>query len=49
MIFVSAIISSVLFLIASQFSRNKFTVAKIQKFAYYQWAGAEVVAEIQRE
>ena len=45
LIFISAILSNVLYLACRQFSRNKLP-ASAQKFAFYQWAGQEVMAQI---
>ena len=44
LIFISAILSNVLYLAGRQFSRNKLENTEVHKFAFYQWAGPEVIA-----
>ena len=47
LIFVSSILSNALYLTGRQFSRDKLENAAVQKFAFYRWAGPEVITQIE--
>lgn len=47
-LFMGTIFSNVLFLMCRQFSRNKLPI-DFQKFAFYQWAGEEIMDEIRKD